>query len=118
MIFDPIIICIGQQYRGLLPCSTISEHVLFSLRREVDGEQDKRQIWYYSTKAQLQELMERLDQQYWETDLHATLEEIKEEVQAHMAITEDLTNKARGNNRSYLSAADGTHRNMDLGSCP
>uniref|UniRef100_G3NV03 Bromodomain PHD finger transcription factor n=1 Tax=Gasterosteus aculeatus aculeatus TaxID=481459 RepID=G3NV03_GASAC len=84
---------------------------------EVDGEQDKRQIWYYSTKAQLQELMERLDQQYWETDLHATLEEMKEEVQAHMAITEDLTNKARGNNRSYLSAADGTHRNMDLGSC-
>lgn len=53
--------------------------------------------------------MECLDKEYWEMDLHATLEEMKEEVQAHMDITEDLTNKARGNNKAYLSAANGTH---------
>lgn len=41
-------------------------------------------------------------------DLHATLEEMKEEVQAHMDITEDLTNKARGNNKAYLTAVNGT----------
>lgn len=39
-------------------------------------------------------------------DLHATLEEMKEEVQAHMDITEDLTNKARGNNKAYLTAVN------------
>lgn len=49
-----------------------------------------------------------LDKEYWEMDLHATLEEMKEEVQAHMDITEDLTNKARGNNKAYLTAVNGT----------
>uniref|UniRef100_A0A3B4H348 Nucleosome-remodeling factor subunit BPTF-like n=1 Tax=Pundamilia nyererei TaxID=303518 RepID=A0A3B4H348_9CICH len=73
---------------------------------EEDGEHEKKKIWYYSTKAQLEELMEFLDKEYWEMDLHATLEEMKEEVQAHMDITEDLTNKARGNNKAYLTAAN------------
>lgn len=82
---------------------------LFSLPSEEDGEHEKKKIWYYSTKAQLEELMEFLDKEYWEMDLHATLEEMKEEVQAHMDITEDLTNKARGNNKAYLTAANGTH---------
>lgn len=84
--------------------------MLFSLHSEEDGEQEKKKTWYYSTKTQLEELMECLDKQYWETDLHATLEEMKEEVQAHMDITEDLTNRARANNRSYLTAVNG----MDL----
>lgn len=52
--------------------------------------------------------MEGLDKEYWEMDLCATLEEMKEEVQAHMAITDDLTNKARGNNKAYLAAVSGT----------
>lgn len=52
--------------------------------------------------------MDCLDKEYWEMDLCATLEEMKEEVQAHMTITEDLTNKSRGNNKAYLAAANGT----------
>lgn len=52
--------------------------------------------------------MHCLDKEYWEMDLYATLEEMKEEVQAHMAITEDLTHKSRGNNKAYLTAANGT----------
>lgn len=40
-------------------------------------------------------------------DLHATLEEMKEEIQTHMDITEDLTNKARGTNKAYLTAFNG-----------
>lgn len=52
--------------------------------------------------------MECLDTEYWEMDLHATLVEMKEEVQAHMAITEELTNKARGNSKAYLMALNGT----------
>lgn len=52
--------------------------------------------------------MECLDKEYWEMDLYATLEEMKVEVQAHMDITEDLTNKARGNSKAYLTAVNGT----------
>lgn len=77
--------------------------------REEVGEHDEIKIWYYSTRVQLQELRERLDSKYWEMDLCATLEEMNEEIQAHMAITEDLTNKARGNSKAYLTALDGTH---------
>uniref|UniRef100_A0A8D3DBB4 Nucleosome-remodeling factor subunit BPTF-like n=1 Tax=Scophthalmus maximus TaxID=52904 RepID=A0A8D3DBB4_SCOMX len=76
---------------------------------EEDGEHEKKKIWYYSTKVQLEELMECLDREYWELDLHATLEEMKEEVHAHMDITEDLTNKARGNNKAYLTAVNGNN---------
>lgn len=78
------------------------------MNSEEDGEHEKKKIWYFSSKAQLEELMEGLDKEYWEMDLYATLEEMKEEVQAHMAITEDLTNKARGNNKAYLTAVSGT----------
>uniref|UniRef100_A0A6Q2YJG8 Bromodomain PHD finger transcription factor n=1 Tax=Esox lucius TaxID=8010 RepID=A0A6Q2YJG8_ESOLU len=74
---------------------------------EEDGEQDKKNIWYYSTKVQLVELIDCLDKEYWENDLCAVLEEMREEVHTHMDITEDLTNKARGNNKTFLTAANG-----------
>lgn len=83
-------------------------HLSTHLHSEEDGEHKKKRIWYYSLKAQLEELIECLDKEYWETDLHAILEETKEEVKAHMDITEDLTNRARGSNKSYLTAANGT----------
>lgn len=82
--------------------------------REEVGEHDEIKIWYYSTRVQLEELMECLDTKYWEMDLCATLEEMKEEIQAHMAITEDLTNKAQGNSKAYLTALDGTHFQFTL----
>lgn len=83
----------------------LSAHVTLS---EEDGDHEEKNIWYYSTKSQLEELMECLDTEYWEMDLHATLVEMKEEVQAHMAITEELTNKNRGNSKAYLTALNGT----------
>ncbi|KFP85447.1 Nucleosome-remodeling factor subunit BPTF [Apaloderma vittatum] len=70
-----------------------------------ESEKDKK-IWYYSTKIQLAELIECLDKDYWEADLCKTLEEMREEIHRHMDVTEDLTNKARGNNKSFLSAAN------------
>ncbi|XP_077589921.1 nucleosome-remodeling factor subunit BPTF [Stigmatopora nigra] len=73
---------------------------------EEDGEHEKKQIWYYSSKTQLDELLECLDKEYWETDLCATLEEMKVEVQTHMDITEELTNTACGNNKAYLTAVN------------
>uniref|UniRef100_A0A8C7T5X3 Bromodomain PHD finger transcription factor n=1 Tax=Oncorhynchus mykiss TaxID=8022 RepID=A0A8C7T5X3_ONCMY len=73
---------------------------------EEDGEQEDKTIWYYSTKVQLAELIDCLDKGYWEADLYATLEEIRDEVHTHMDITEELTNKARGVNKCFLTAAN------------
>ncbi|XP_028841300.1 nucleosome-remodeling factor subunit BPTF isoform X3 [Denticeps clupeoides] len=73
---------------------------------EEDGEHENKNIWYYSTKVQLAELIDGLDKEFWESDLCAVLEEVREEVHGHMDVTEELTNKARGNNRSYLAAAN------------
>uniref|UniRef100_A0A672T7K4 Bromodomain PHD finger transcription factor n=1 Tax=Sinocyclocheilus grahami TaxID=75366 RepID=A0A672T7K4_SINGR len=74
---------------------------------EEDGEDENKQIWYYSTKVQLAELLEILDKDYWENDLYSVLEEMREEIHSHMDITEELTNKARGNNKAYLTVANG-----------
>uniref|UniRef100_A0A8C9WV86 Bromodomain PHD finger transcription factor n=1 Tax=Scleropages formosus TaxID=113540 RepID=A0A8C9WV86_SCLFO len=74
---------------------------------EEDGEHENKTIWYYSTKVQLAELIDCLDKEYWERDLYEALEEIREEVHAHMDITEELTSKACGNNKCFLTAANG-----------
>ncbi|KAJ8002115.1 hypothetical protein DPEC_G00176460 [Dallia pectoralis] len=73
---------------------------------EEDGEQDNKTIWYYSTKVQLAELIDCLDKSYWEADLYATLQEMRDEVHTHMDITEELTNKACGANKCFLTAAN------------
>uniref|UniRef100_A0A8C9VH58 Bromodomain PHD finger transcription factor n=1 Tax=Scleropages formosus TaxID=113540 RepID=A0A8C9VH58_SCLFO len=73
---------------------------------EEDGEHENKTIWYYSTKVQLAELIDCLDKEYWERDLYEALEEIREEVHAHMDITEELTSKACGNNKCFLTAAN------------
>ncbi|KAK2833852.1 hypothetical protein Q5P01_017741 [Channa striata] len=120
-------VCVAHKVPGVTDCVTEAQKIRPYIRQEPvgydrhqrkywflsrriiveeDGEHVKKKIWYYSTKAQLEELMERLDKEYWEMDLHATLVEMKEEVQAHMDITEDLTNKARGNNKAYLTAVN------------
>ncbi|XP_042688761.1 nucleosome-remodeling factor subunit BPTF isoform X12 [Centrocercus urophasianus] len=75
------------------------------IEEDSESEKDKK-VWYYSTKIQLAELIECLDKDYWEADLCKTLEEMREEVHRHMDVTEDLTNKARGTNKSFLSAAN------------
>ncbi|MBN3299112.1 BPTF factor, partial [Amia calva] len=73
---------------------------------EEDGDHENKKIWYYSTKVQLAELIDSLDKDYWESELYKILEEMREEIHSHMDITEDLTNKARGSNKSFLSAAN------------
>lgn len=59
-------------------------------------------------QVQLAELIDCLDKEFWEADLYSALEEIRDEVHTHMDISEDLTNKARGNNKSFLAVANGT----------
>lgn len=67
---------------------------------------------------QLAEVIDCLDKEYWEADLYSALEEIRDEVHAHMDISEDLTNKARGSNKSFLTAANGMEVDSSVsGSC-
>ncbi|XP_073516429.1 nucleosome-remodeling factor subunit BPTF isoform X3 [Phyllobates terribilis] len=72
---------------------------------EEDSEKEKK-IWYYSSRPQLEELLEMLDRTQYEADLCKTLDDLREEIHRHMDITEELTSKARGNNRSYLSVVN------------
>ncbi|XP_055509751.1 nucleosome-remodeling factor subunit BPTF isoform X9 [Leucoraja erinacea] len=81
------------------------------LTRRIIIEEDKengkdKKVWYYSSKVQLAELIDSLDKEYWEYDLCRILEEMRDEIHRHMDVTEDLTNKVRGNNKSCLSAAN------------
>ncbi|XP_069807678.1 nucleosome-remodeling factor subunit BPTF isoform X3 [Dendropsophus ebraccatus] len=79
------------------------------LNRRVIIEEDtdnEKKIWYYSSRPQLEELLDVLDKTHYETDLCKTLEDLREEIYRHMDITEELTNKAKGNNRSYLSVVN------------
>lgn len=58
---------------------------------------------YYSTKEQLEEVIECLDRVLFERDLIEKLEEIQEEIEQHMEITLRLTQQHRGVlRRSYL----------------
>ncbi|XP_027283572.2 nucleosome-remodeling factor subunit BPTF isoform X15 [Cricetulus griseus] len=75
------------------------------IEEDTENENEKK-VWYYSTKVQLAELIDCLDKDYWEAELCKILEETREEMHQHMDITEDLTNKARGSNKSFLAAAN------------
>ncbi|KAI5097436.1 nucleosome-remodeling factor subunit BPTF isoform X2 [Silurus meridionalis] len=123
-------ICVAHRVPGVSDCITEAQRSRPYLRQEPIGydrhqrkywflnrrviveedgdeqEEEGKRIWYYSTKVQLGELIKVLDKEFWENDLCAMLEELKEEIYVHMDITEDLTNKARGNNKAYLAAAN------------
>ena len=64
-------------------------------------------IWYYSSKPQMEELMHSLDATKWEVDLVQALTETMTEILAQMQRTEELTNSARGNQKSVLQKASG-----------
>lgn len=68
-----------------------------SNRESVDGES-----WYYSTPAQLDELLETLDPLEYEAPLCREINEFKEEIIRQMELTEKITNQHKGNKKSYL----------------
>lgn len=69
---------------------------------EYEGE-----TWYYSSPAQLEELLHALDGKYMERDLWRAIESIKDIILQHMEITEKLTNAAKGTRKSYLEVVNG-----------
>lgn len=75
----------------------------FLCRRIIVEDKEDGQVWYYSTRLQLDELIESLDAENYEADLCATFDEMKDEIYRQMSITEKLTKSAKGPSRkSYL----------------
>lgn len=59
-------------------------------------------MWYYTTSHQLQKLLEGLDANEMEAPLVRELLEMKQEILRQMEVTENLTEQAKGNRKSYL----------------
>jgi len=74
----------------------------FLCRRVIAESEDGKQTWYYSTKAQVDELLRVLDPNQYEVDLCKNIEEIMDDIVKQMEVTEKLTNAAKGPRKSYL----------------
>ncbi|XP_029635778.1 nucleosome-remodeling factor subunit BPTF isoform X3 [Octopus sinensis] len=111
-------VCKSHQVKGLTDCLSESERSGLLCRHEPIGydrhgrnywflirrmvvEKDS-QSWYYSTKAELEELIDCLDRNEFEAELVMALEDMKEEILKQMNLTEDLTNSAKGSKKSVL----------------
>ena len=64
-------------------------------------------MWYYSTEAQLEELLQTLDKERWEEELVKNIEDMKEEILRQMTITEQLTAESKGGKKSMLEIENG-----------
>lgn len=73
----------------------------FSSERE-DGE-----VWYYSTKNQLDELLDRMDENVMEKALYREINSMRDVVIKHMNLTEAITNAAKAGRKSYLEVENG-----------
>lgn len=71
--------------------------------------ESETEVWYYSTKAHLDELISTLDGEEWERDLVYNLIEIKDDITKQMRITEELTNNSKGNKKSTLEIESGEY---------
>lgn len=113
-------LCKAQQLPGVYDCiSTLEkqgflsryEHLgydrhgrkyWFLCRRIFVESEETGDIWYYSTVPQLEQLLSHLDAEEMEASLCAEIAELREELERQMTITETVTNKHKGNKKSYL----------------
>lgn len=72
----------------------------------VEDRKEDGNICYYSSRLQFDELLSSLDEENYEKDLCAALEEIKEDIYRQMSITEKLTKTAKGQRKSYLEVVN------------
>lgn len=63
---------------------------------------DGDQMWYYSTLRQFQSLLTKLDKGDMEADLYRNINEYQDIIEKQLKITEDLTNKNKGNKKAQL----------------
>ena len=82
----------------------------FIVRRIFIEEYNTGQIRYFTSVPQFEELMEALDNRYFEADLCQTIEFEKAEIERQMELTEKLTNdlKPSLSKKSYLELENQT----------
>ncbi|XP_049528914.1 LOW QUALITY PROTEIN: nucleosome-remodeling factor subunit BPTF-like [Dermacentor silvarum] len=78
------------------------------LCRRIFVEGENNEAFYYSTPAQLEELLDVLDAEDLELDLCRTIAEFRDEIVRHMELTEKLTNSSKGNRKTYLDSENAT----------
>lgn len=74
----------------------------FVARRLFVEEEESGDIWYYTTVQQFENLLSCLDDNEMELSLCRELIDYKDEIVRQMTITETVTNKLKGNKKSYL----------------
>ncbi|ESO89131.1 hypothetical protein LOTGIDRAFT_106842 [Lottia gigantea] len=116
-------VCRAHQVKGLTDCISEAEKSGLLCRQEPIGYdrhgrkywflirriivEGTEECWYYSCKAQLEELLLTLDREFWEKDLVLSIEDMKEDILKQMNITEELTNASKGNKKSVLEIETG-----------
>jgi nucleosome-remodeling factor subunit BPTF len=67
----------------------------------------ENEVWYYSTKGQIEELLEVLDQTVWERELSFIVSDLRDDISRQMKITEELTKEKCTNKKSALEVEIG-----------
>ena len=80
----------------------------FLSRRIIIESEDGSKTWYYSSKAQVEQLLIALDSEQYESDLYKNILEIMDDINRQMEITEKLTNAVKGSRKSYLEVQNET----------
>ncbi len=77
-------------------------------RLVVEMAEEGKDIRYYSTVKQLEELSEVLDDELYERDLWEAMELIRVDMERHMDVTEAITNRKKmPSKKSYFEVVDG-----------
>ncbi|XP_059483006.1 nucleosome-remodeling factor subunit NURF301 isoform X2 [Neocloeon triangulifer] len=114
-------LCKANQVTGVSDCSSAleksnilyrQEHLGYDrhgrkywfLARRIFVENEEGEIWYYSTKVQLDALLDALDDEDMESMLCRELSDCHDEIVRQMEITEKVTISQKGNKKSYLDS--------------
>ncbi|KAL0272292.1 UNVERIFIED_CONTAM: hypothetical protein PYX00_005328 [Menopon gallinae] len=72
------------------------------LCRRIFVETEDGEVWYYTTRYQLEELLDKLDEVVLEKALYREINNMKDVIVKHMNITEAITNSLKAGRKSYL----------------
>ena len=85
----------------------------FICRRVVVESLEGRATHYYSSTKQFEELMEALDGDHYEEELVENINNVRDEIESHLQVTETLTNDLKpGYRKSYLDLENGKWKRM------
>ncbi|XP_069982461.1 nucleosome-remodeling factor subunit NURF301 isoform X1 [Penaeus vannamei] len=76
------------------------------LVRRLFIETEDGELWYYSTRAQFEEVYSLLDSADLEEELCSALLDVMSEIKRHMSLTESITEENKGNRKSRLEVED------------